>query len=156
MSKTSAGLLVYRVRKGNPEVFLVHPGGPFWSKKDTGAWSIPKGEFTTEDPLEAARREFREETGFTAEGDFRPLTPVRQSSKKTVYVWVVEDDFGPAAIKSNTFSIEWPPRSGNQEEFPEIDRAEWFGLNDARQKILKGQVPFLEELEQMLRKDSEP
>jgi len=146
-SKKSAGLLVSRLRSGDLEVFLVHPGGPFWAKKDEGAWSIPKGQMTEdEDPLEAAKREFCEETGFTINGNFVALTPVKQSGGKRVYAWAVEGNCDAAAIKSNTFSMEWPARSGKRSEFPEVDRAAWFTLDQAKQKILKGQLSLLEEL----------
>lgn len=147
MAKHSAGLLMYRRRRGELEVFLVHPGGPFWAKKDAGAWSIPKGEYRPgEDPLAAARREFREETGFAVAGEFIPLTPLTQPSGKIIQAWAVEGDCDAAAIRSNTFTLEWPPRSGLQPEFPEVDRAAWFTLTAAREKIIKGQVGFLEEL----------
>jgi predicted NUDIX family NTP pyrophosphohydrolase len=132
-------------------VFLVHPGGPFWRNKDAGAWSIPKGEIGAEEgPLEAARREFQEETGFAASGKLTELMPVKQAGGKVVVAWAVEGDFDAAAIRSNTFSIEWPPRSGKQVEFPEIDRAGWFSLENARKKILKGQIPLLEQLEAII------
>jgi predicted NUDIX family NTP pyrophosphohydrolase len=152
MTKLSAGLLLYRVREGILEVFLVHPGGPFWAKKDLGAWSIPKGEIDEgEDPLEAARREFEEETGFRPGGMFRELAPVRQRSGKIVHAWAVEGDCESAAIRSNTFTMEWPPRSGRQQEFPEVDRAGWFGIPQAGGKILDGQRPLLAQLERILR-----
>jgi len=132
-------LLLYRQR-AELEVFLVHPGGPFWARKDEGAWSIPKGEFEpSEDPLTAARREFTEETGFPIDGDFRPLTPLKQKSGKTVYAWAVRGDCDPALVKSNTFTFKG-------REFPEVDRAGWFGLEEAKRKILPGQAGFLEEL----------
>ncbi|MCK4272487.1 NUDIX domain-containing protein [bacterium] len=151
MPKRSAGLLMYRRREGIVEVFLVHPGGPFWTRKDLGCWSIPKGEYLPgEDPLPAARREFEEETGFTAQGEFRELTEIRQKGGKLVKAWALEGDCDPAAIKSNTFILEWPPRSGKQQEFPEIDRAGWFAIETARQKILESQVALLEELCEML------
>jgi len=154
MAKNSAGLLMYRHRKGILQVFLVHPGGPYWAKKDLGSWSIPKGEFTPdEEPLEAARREFEEETGFPAAGHFRPLTPIGQPSGKIVHAWAFEGDCDPSAIKSNTFSMEWPPRSGKYQEFPEVDRAEWFTIETAKDKILKGQVGFLDELQGMIGSD---
>jgi predicted NUDIX family NTP pyrophosphohydrolase len=125
----------------------VHPGGPFWTKKDNGAWSIPKGEFEEgEEPLNAAKREFHEETGFLLDGNFIALTPLRQPGGKLVYAWAVKGDCDPQSIKSNTFSMEWPPRSGKRQEFPEVDRAGWFTLEVAREKILKGQLGFLEEL----------
>ena len=150
MAKVSAGILLYRKRKEALEVLLVHPGGPFWSKKDAGAWSVPKGEIDPgEDPLSAARREFEEETGFPVSGDFAALSPVRLKSGKTILTWAVEGDCDSRAIKSNTFSMEWPPRSGRSQEFPEIDRAAWFGLDEARGKINEGQIPLLEELRRL-------
>ena len=151
MPKNSAGLLMYRFREGALEVFLVHPGGPFWVKKDLGAWSIPKGEFDPgEDPLEAARREFQEETGFVANGPFRPLAPVKQGSGKIVTAWACEGDCDEARIKSNTFSLEWPPNSGRQQDFPEVDRAAWLGIEAARERILKGQAPLIDQLWKLL------
>jgi predicted NUDIX family NTP pyrophosphohydrolase len=152
-AKKSAGILVYRFRGEVLEVFLVHPGGPFWVKKDLGAWSIPKGEIEERDesdPLRAARREFEEETGFCIDGDFRPLHPVRLRSGKVVLAWFLEGDLDPAAVRSNTFSIEWPPHSGKQAEFPEIDRAAFFSLEEAQRRIHPGQAPFLAELESRL------
>lgn len=151
MPKKSAGLLMYRRKNGVLQVFLVHPGGPFWEKKDLGAWSIPKGEYTPEeDPLSAAQREFHEETGLKAHGPFTPLTPLKQPSGKIIQAWAFEGDCDPKSIKSNTFSMEWSPRSGNVQEFPEIDRGEWFDLEEATQKIQPGQVGFLLELQQLL------
>ena len=151
MGKKSAGLLMYRRRSACIEVFLVHPGGPFWAKKDRGAWSIPKGEYTSaEDPLEAARREFREETGFAVQGEFRPLRPVKQPGGKVVSAWALEGDCDPADVRSNTVFIEWPPGSGRQKEFPEIDRAAWFSIEEAVEKILRGQLGLLEELCQLV------
>jgi predicted NUDIX family NTP pyrophosphohydrolase len=156
MTKRSAGLLLYRIRKGAMEVFLAHPGGPYWANKDLGVWSIPKGEIDEgEDPLEAARREFEEETGFRPEGVFRELTPVRQRSGKIVHAWAVEGDCDPAAIRSNTFSMEWPPRSGRQQEFPEVDRAGWFAVDCAKEKILEGQRGLLDELRRLVGKGAE-
>jgi predicted NUDIX family NTP pyrophosphohydrolase len=152
MSKKSAGLLMFRRKNAFIEVLLVHPGGPFWSKKDLGSWSLPKGEYEDEDPLQVARREFEEETGYPVTGNFLPLTPLRQSSGKIVSAWAVEGNCDAAGIKSNTFLLEWPPRSGRQQEFPEVDRADWFSLSLAREKILKGQVGFLDQLEQLLSK----
>lgn len=150
MPKVSAGLLLYRRKAGILQVFLVHPGGPLWSKKDVGAWSIPKGLVAQgENPLDGAKREFREETGFTALGRFIPLMPVKLKSGKTIQAWAIEGDCDPSAMKSNTFSIEWPPRSGRQQEFPEADRAAWFSIEEAKQKINQGQVGLLEELEHM-------
>ena len=142
---------MYRRTKELVEVFLVHPGGPFWAKKDLGTWSIPKGEYDPgEDPLEVAIREFEEETGFQASGEFTPLASLKQPSGKVVHAWAFEGDCDTTAIKSNTFFMEWPPRSGKQQEFPEVDRAEWFRIEIARDKILKGQVGFIEELQKTL------
>jgi predicted NUDIX family NTP pyrophosphohydrolase len=153
--KRSAGLLVYRRRPGACEVFLVHPGGPFWQSKDLGAWSIPKGEFTPdEDPLDAARREFAEETGIEMSGDFVPLASIKQPSGKTIEAWAVEGDCDPVMIRSNTFATEWPPRSGRVQQFPEIDRAAWFAIDEARGRIIKGQRGFLDELRRLLGRDS--
>jgi predicted NUDIX family NTP pyrophosphohydrolase len=153
--KESAGLLMYRFCDSVLEVFLVHPGGPFWTKKDAGAWSIPKGESAAdEDRLSAAKREFREETGITrSEGNFIALTPLKQAGGKVVYAWAVEGDCDAKNITSNHFSVEWPPRSGKRQEFPEVDRAEWFPMAIAKEKILKGQLGFLEELRRMLEND---
>jgi predicted NUDIX family NTP pyrophosphohydrolase len=148
--KTSAGILLYRRRDGELQVFLVHPGGPFWARKDDGAWSIPKGEFTTEPPLEAALREFEEETGVRLEGAFQPLTPLRQSGSKIVHAWAVEGRLDPGHLRSNVFSIEWPKGSGKMREYPEVDRAAWYAIPVARQKILKGQLSLLDELERVL------
>lgn len=151
--KTSAGILLYRRRGRALEVFLVHPGGPFWAKKDLGAWSLPKGEFEEgEEPLAAAVREFTEETGFPIDGDFRPLPPLRQPSGKTIFAWAVEGDCDPAALRSNLFSMEWPPKSGRRQEFPEVDRAAWFGIDEARERIIGGQAPFLDRLLEMERR----
>ena len=150
MPKISAGLVLYRRRAGGLEIFLVHPGGPFWAKKDAGAWSIPKGEAAPgEDLLARARTEFAEETGFVPAGEFRPLTPVRQAGGKTVHAWAVEGEADSAAIRSNSFTIEWPPRSGQMREFPEVDRAGWFALAAAREKIIAGQIGLLNELERL-------
>ena len=147
MPKQSAGILLYRNAGGRIEVFLAHPGGPFWAKKDDGAWSIPKGEFTDgEEPLEAAKREFQEETSFPIEGTFIPLNPVKQPGGKTVYAWAVAGDIDAGAIRSNTFSMEWPKGSSKTKSFPEIDRAGWFVLDLAKVKILKGQLGLLEQL----------
>lgn len=149
MPTKSAGLLLYRKVRGFMEVFLVHPGGPLWANKDDGAWSIPKGEFDAgEDPLEAAKREFREETSLVAVGEYRPLNPFRQTGGKIVYAWALHCDLEAAAVKSNTFPMEWPRGSGKMREFPEIDRAEWFKIDLAREKILKSQLGLLEQLEQ--------
>jgi predicted NUDIX family NTP pyrophosphohydrolase len=146
-AKVSAGVLLYRLSANGPEVFLVHPGGPFWAKRDLGAWSVPKGEVDgDEDLLVAAKREFREETGAPVEGKFIELAPLRQPSGKTVHVWAVEGEIDASSITSNTFSIEWPPHSGESRAFPEVDRAEWFTLGEARDKLLPGQRPLLDEL----------
>ncbi len=151
MAKQSAGVLLYRFRQAAPEVLLVHPGGPFWVKKDAGAWSIPKGEAEPgEDLLARAQREFTEETGFTVVGDFRPLAPIRQSAGKIVHAWAVEGDCDAAAVKSNTFDLEWPPRSGRIQAFPEVDRAGWFALGVAREKINPAQRGLLDDLERLL------
>jgi predicted NUDIX family NTP pyrophosphohydrolase len=147
----SAGLLVFRRRPGGTEVFLVHPGGPLWASRDVGAWSIPKGEPAQgEDPLAAARREFREETGLAVTGQAIPLGPVRQAGGKTVLAWAVEGDLDPAELASNHFSMEWPPRSGRLASFPEVDRGGWFAFPEARSKILKGQVGLIDRLEAWL------
>jgi predicted NUDIX family NTP pyrophosphohydrolase len=146
-AKQSAGLLVYRHRAGALEIFLVHPGGPFWAKKDAGAWSIPKGEVGgDEEKLAAARREFHEETGLALDGVFVELAPVKQSGGKQVFAWAIEQDLDAAAVRSNSFSMEWPPGSGNAQEFPEIDRAAWFDVPLALVKILKGQQPLVLQL----------
>jgi predicted NUDIX family NTP pyrophosphohydrolase len=139
---------MYRNRAGVLEVLLVHPGGPFWQHKDDGAWSIPKGEFgPDEDPLAAARREFTEETGFPVAGDPVPLAPLKQPSGKVIHAWAVAGDCDPALLRSNTFQMEWPPKSGTMREFPEIDRAAWCDLAVARRKIVPGQRGFLDQLE---------
>ena len=145
--KTSAGILLYRFNKKNIEVFLVHPGGPFWKNKDEGAWSVPKGEYEKdEDPLKAAIREFKEETGISIEGDFISLKPVKLKSGKLVKAWALEKDIDATAVKSNTFLLEWPPRSGKKIEVPEVDKAEWFTIPEAKKKINAGQLPLLDEL----------
>ena len=151
MGKRSAGILVYRLRDGTLEVFLVHPGGPFWKKRDAGAWSIPKGELAErEEPLQAAKREFREETGFVLEGNYLAMTPLKQPSGKLVYAWAVEGNCDALSIQSNAFCLEWPPRSGKYEEFPEVDRAAWLPIPDAMDKILPGQRGLLVELLRMV------
>jgi predicted NUDIX family NTP pyrophosphohydrolase len=147
MPETSAGILLYRLRPAGPEALLIHPGGPFWARKDDGAWSIPKGLCEPdEDPELAARREFAEETGFTPTGDLIPLGTFRQPSGKLVTAFAAQGEFDPATLRSNTFSIEWPPRSGRMQAFPEADRAGWFAPEEARRKLLKGQAPILEAL----------
>jgi predicted NUDIX family NTP pyrophosphohydrolase len=155
MPKQSAGIVLYRKTGGQVEVFLVHPGGPFWMKKDDGAWSIPKGEFVEgENPLQAARREFQEETGFSVDGTFEELKPIKQPGGKMVYAWAAEGDVDSSAICSNQFSMEWPKGSGKTQSFPEVDRGGWFVLDAAKTKILKGQMGFLEQFERALAKKS--
>jgi predicted NUDIX family NTP pyrophosphohydrolase len=149
--KISAGILLYRRSPEGVELFLVHPSGPFWAKRDSGAWTIPKGEVDAEeDLLDAAKREFREETGTRVDGAFVELAPARQPSGKVVYAWAVEGDIDASAIASNTFSIEWPPKSGKTREFPEIDRGGWFTPAEAREKLLPGQLPLLDQLMRMV------
>ena len=149
--KLSAGILLYRQREGNVQVFLVHPGGPFWVGKDDGAWSIPKGEYSDgDDPLVTAKREFFEETGFEVTGACYPLSSLMQPSGKVVSAWAVKGDLNAADVKSNTFALEWPPRSGKMQEFPEIDRGGWFDLSTARTKLLPGQRGFLVQLQKFL------
>jgi len=139
---------MYRRQPEGLEVLLVHPGGPLWAKKDTGAWSIPKGEFEEgEDALDAAKREFKEELGFTPAGNFIPLPTVQQSEYKTVHAWAFEGNCDTTSIVSNTYTMEWPPKSGKQKEYPEVDRGGWFTIETARSKILKGQIPLLDELQ---------
>lgn len=151
MAKVSAGLLLYRYRDGRLQVFLVHPGGPFWARKDKGAWSIPKGEVGDgEDPLAAAKREFEEETGIKPSGDFVPLESVRQKAGKVVQAWAFAGDCDPRGIRSNSFTMEWPPRSGKQKEFPEVDRAEFFEIEEAKRRINPAQAALLAELQQKL------
>ncbi len=145
--KKSAGILMYRRNDNGLQVLLVHPGGPFWAGKDSGAWGIPKGEFESdEDPLDAAKRELMEETGFSVEGDFVRLDPVRQPSGKIIHAFAVEKDYDPSNFKSNTFTMEWPRGSGKTREFPEVDKAAWFTLSEVRQKIIKGQYPIVLQL----------
>jgi predicted NUDIX family NTP pyrophosphohydrolase len=147
MPKKSAGLLLFRDSPRGVEVLLVHPGGPLWASKDEGAWSIPKGEYGEgEDPLAVARREFEEELGRPIEGAFLPLRSLKQPGGKVVAAWAVRSDFDTTTVRSNTFSMEWPPRSGKHQDFPEVDRAAWFGMDTARLKILKGQAAFLDQL----------
>jgi len=151
MSKHSAGLLIYRRRANALQVLLVHPGGPFWAKKDAGVWSIPKGEYADpEIPLDVATREFHEETGYTASGPFVALGTVTQSGGKIVTAWACEGDYDASAIRSNTFVMEWPPKSGIQREFPEVDRAGWFTLDEAIKKILPAQREFLDRLQKLI------
>lgn len=147
MAKQSAGILLYRKQGKEPEVLLAHPGGPFWARKDVGSWSIPKGEYLDgEEPLAAAIREFEEETGYRPSGYFMQLRSIRQKGHKTVHCWAVEGNLDADRIKSNTFEIEWPPRSGKTKAFPEIDRAAWFTIAAAREKINEKQAAFIDEL----------
>jgi predicted NUDIX family NTP pyrophosphohydrolase len=147
MSKKSAGILLYRIKNKMLEVLLVHPGGPFWIKKDAGAWTIPKGELNeNEEPFDAAMREMKEETGIILKGNFIELTPVKQKGGKLVYAWAKEQDVDLLDIKSNEFEMEWPPKSGKKKLFPEIDKADWFDLKTAKEKMNAGQLPLIEEL----------
>jgi len=149
-AKKSAGLLLFRRKGSSVEVLLAHMGGPFWEHKDAAAWSIPKGEFEDEAPLDAALREFQEETSLIPKGDFLELTPVKQPSGKTVFAWALEWDCDATRVKSNTFSMEWPKGSGVMKDFPEIDQASWFSMAEAHRKILKGQIPLLDQLQSKL------
>jgi predicted NUDIX family NTP pyrophosphohydrolase len=143
----SAGLLMYRLGKGGPEVLLAHPGGPYWRGKDDGAWTLPKGEYLEgEEPLAAAQREFEEETGFTACGPFLPLGELRQKSGKRIQAWAFEGDCDPALLRSNSFEIEWPPLSGQRKTFAEVDQAQWFSVDEARRKLIAGQAAFIDRL----------
>ncbi|WP_455378885.1 NUDIX domain-containing protein [Petrachloros mirabilis] len=154
--KFSAGILLYRKRDGRLEVFLVHPGGPFWEKKDRGAWSIPKGLYHEgEDPMAAAQREFAEETGSHVTGLFHPLDPLLQPSGKLVSVWAVEGDLDPATLTCNTFPLEWPPHSGTIRDFPEVDRGAWFDIPTAHERIQPGQRGFLDQLQTLLKRRGE-
>ena len=149
--KFSAAILLFRQKHSFIEVFLVHPGGPFWTKKDAGAWSLPKGEYLEEeDPLAAARRELEEETSLSVDGEFLPLGELQQSRGKRVTAWALEYDFDPAQIKSNSFTLEWPPKSGRVQEFPEVDAGAWFSLAAANDKLVPGQRPFLTRLSEKL------
>ena len=151
MQKHSAGILLYRFRERNLEIFLVHPGGPFWARKDKAAWSIPKGEFDEgEDPLEAAKRELAEETGIQIASQLIDLGKLQQPSRKIVHAWAACQDIDPALITSNTFTMEWPPNSGKIQEFPEIDRGAWYSTREAKDKIHKGQVIFIDKLREAL------
>jgi predicted NUDIX family NTP pyrophosphohydrolase len=155
MAKISAGILLFRARPAGVEVMLVHPGGPFWAKKDAGSWSIPKGLAEEgEDPLAAAKREFREETGMAIEGEFLDLGRHKQPGGKTIAAWACEADFDTAALKSNTFAMEWPPRSGRMAEFPEVDRAAWYSIDDALETINKGQAPIIAALVKRLHREA--
>lgn len=151
MPRNSAGILLFRIVHDRLEVLLVHPGGPFWSGKDDGSWSIPKGEFgTSEDPLDAARREFQEELGRPVTGEVIPLKPLRQPSGKIIHAWGIRGDFDTETVTSNTFTIEWPPKSGQKREFPEVDRAGWFSMEVAMRKMVKNQTGFLDQLRERL------
>ena len=151
MPKRSAGILVYKRSEGELRVFLVHPGGPFWLKKDRGAWSIPKGELSEDEKgLAAARREFREETGQAIAGDFIELTPFRQPSRKVIHAWAVEGEVDETRVASNEVEMEWPPRSGKMQRFPEVDAGRWFPLAEAKARIQSGQIPILDELARLL------
>ena len=150
MAKQSAGILLYRRKKDLLEVLLVHPGGPFWAKKDQGAWSIPKGEYEGEDALAAAKREFEEETGIPIEGEILALGQQKQKGGKLVDAWAVEGDLDAERVRSNTFEMEWPPKSGKKQQFPEIDKAGWFPVATALEKINPGQAAFIHELIQKL------
>jgi predicted NUDIX family NTP pyrophosphohydrolase len=153
MTKHSAGILMYRGRGAELRLLLVHPGGPFWAKKDQGAWSIPKGEYEPgEDPLKTAIREFEEELGSWPEGAFLELGEVAQPSRKVITAWAIEGDFDPRRLRSDLFEMEWPPRSGRMQSFPEVDRAEWFTPDEARAKLLPGQIPFIDRLLAEIRK----
>jgi predicted NUDIX family NTP pyrophosphohydrolase len=154
MPKRSAGLLMYRKSGAGLVVLLVHPGGPFWARKDLGAWSIPKGEYGPgEEPLAVARREFGEETGARLQGVFQPLGELVQPGGKRVIAWAVEGDLDPATLVSNTFELEWPPRSGRKQFFPEVDRAAWFSPAEARERILPGQRVLIDRLERLIADD---
>lgn len=147
MAKQSAGILLYRIKNKKPEVFLCHPGGPFYKNKDTASWTIPKGEFdSSEEPLSAAIREFKEETGQEVKGAFKPLRPVKYKSGKIVYAWAVEGEIDADAIKSNVFPLEWPPKSGKYIEIPEVDRGEWFSIQIAKEKIIPALSALLSDL----------
>lgn len=153
MAKKSAGILAYRLVNKELEVLLVHPGGPFFIKKDAASWSIPKGEFSEdEDPLTAAKREIQEELGFTPYGEYIQLSAVKQKAGKIVYAWAVETDFDIASLVSNTFTIEWPPRSGKMKEFPEVDKAAWYSISQAKEKINPAQAALIDELQKLLQR----
>ena len=151
MPKMSAGILLFRFKNVYPEILLFHPGGPYWAKKDAGVWSIPKGELNeNEEPLQAAERELREETGIEIKGKLMKLTPIKQKNNKIVFAWTLEQDVNPLDLKSNLFEIEWPPHSGFKKQFPEMDRGFWFTIGEAKVKIIAAQLPFIEELEKKI------
>jgi predicted NUDIX family NTP pyrophosphohydrolase len=151
MNKKSAGILAFRRRDGGMEIFLMHPGGPFWKNKDAGAWSIPKGEIDeTESEIDAAKREFEEETGTKVNEGLIPLQPIRQKNGKLVIAWAVEQDIDAAGITCNLFEMEWPPRSGKFQQFPEMDRADWFSVTTAKEKIIPAQAALIDQLEKIM------
>ncbi len=153
MPKISAGILLLRFVNLYPEILLFHPGGPYWKKKDAGAWSIPKGELNeNEIPVLAAERELKEETGIVIKGELIELGSVKQKNNKIVFAWALEQDFEPLDLRSNLFNIEWPPASGKTQSFPEMDKAAWFTIEEAKEKILASQIPFIEELEKKIRR----
>lgn len=153
VTRRSAGILLYRFSHDEPEFFLVHPGGPFWANKDIGAWTIPKGEFgEDEDALTAAIREFEEETGKKLSGNFLPLTPIVQKAGKEVNAWAIKGDIDPNNISSNSFKMEWPPKSGTWKSYPEVDKADWFDATTAKEKINPAQTNFIDELVSLLKK----
>ncbi len=151
MPKMSAGILLFCFKNMHPEILLFHPGGPYWAKKDAGVWSIPKGELNeNEEPIQAAERELREETGIEIKGRLMKLTPIKQKNNKIVFAWALEQDFNPLDLKSNLFEMEWPPNSGDKKKFPEMDKGLWYTIEEAKVKILPAQLPFIEELEKMI------
>jgi predicted NUDIX family NTP pyrophosphohydrolase len=153
--KKSAGLLLYRCIENTIEFFLVHPGGPFWKNKDIGAWTIPKGELEDEeDALEAAKREFKEETGTIIDGNFITLTPVKQKAGKLIYTWAIQGNIDSEKITSNTFKIQWPPKSGKWVDLPEVDKAGWFSIEESKQKINPAQIPLIDELLELIKNNN--
>jgi predicted NUDIX family NTP pyrophosphohydrolase len=154
MAKQAAGILLYRRGRAGLEVLLAHPGGPLWARKDAGSWTLPKGQFTDNElPLDAAKREFEEEMGSAPSGEFQPLGTIKQPSGKLIHAWAAESDFDVRTVRSNLFELEWPPKSGLKAEFPEIDRAGWFPVAEARVKIIKGQEPFIARLLEMTKNE---
>jgi len=155
VSKQAAGILLYRHGPRGLEVLLAHPGGPLWARKDLGAWTLPKGQFNDDEkPIAAAKREFEEEMGSPARGEFVEIGSIKQPSGKVVHAFVAESDFDVSTVQSNLFLLEWPPKSGQRAQFPEVDRAAWFSIEEARQKILKGQQPFLDRLLALLKSEA--